>query len=49
MSVQSEQNLGEYTEMEKMEVGAGLKNKLKFYIEEVQFEMPIGPPTGNVR
>lgn len=33
-----------YTEMEKIEAGAGLKEKLKFCIEEVKFEMLIGSP-----
>ena len=33
--------------MGKIEVGAGLKEKLKFYIEEVQFEMPIWLPVRN--
>ena len=33
--------------MEKIEAGAGLKEKLKFYIEEVQFEMPVWLPVRN--
>lgn len=35
--------------MEKMGDGADLRDKIKFYMEDVQLEMPTGIPIGNVR
>lgn len=49
LGVQHEHNLGKYTKMGMLWVGADLRDKIQFYIEEVQFEMPIGLLIGNVR
>ena len=41
------QRMDGLTDMGQAKAGAGLKEKLKFYIEEVQFEMPVWLPVRN--